>query len=126
MVNGSKMCAVVSGTDCNFAPNAWDPNQNLLAVVANGNGGFGVSTGISVQIGCLERFQGALFGTNAVYFTAGTVGAKHQGPIVASTIILSSAAELKPFGTIRTVPTGFPGQPLAPPGGVGKPEYTTG
>lgn len=125
VMNGTKMCAAVSGTDCNFAPGAWDPNQTLLTIVANGNGGVGVLTGNSVQLGCLDRFQGGLYGTNAVYFSAGASPAKHQGPVVGSTIVLSSLAELKPFGTLRTVPSGLPGQPR-PMSGVGAPRDFTG
>lgn len=110
VANGSKMCAVVSGTDCDFSPAAWNPNQKLLAVAANGSGGVGVLAGNGIQLGCLDRLQGALFATNNVQFTTGAVGAKHQGPIVASSITLSAAAELKPFTALSTVPRGLPGQ----------------
>jgi hypothetical protein len=118
VANGSKMCAVVLGTDCDFTPGVWDPNTKLLAVVSNGSGGIGVLAGNSIQIGCLDRLQGGLYATNVVSFTAGASPAKHQGPIVASTIVLSAAAELKPFGRLSTVPSGLPGQPR-PRGGVG-------
>jgi len=113
VANGSKMCAVVSGTDCDFTPGSWDPSQKLLAVASNGNGGIGVLSGNGIQLGCLDRLQGALFATNAVQITGGTAGAKHQGPIVASTIILAAAAELKPFTSLTTVPRGLPGQSRA-------------
>ena len=82
----------------------------MLAVASNGNGGIGVFAGNSVQLGCLDRLQGALFATNNVQFTAGAVGAKHQGPIIASTILFAAAAELKPFVTLTTVSNGLPGQ----------------
>lgn len=123
--NGTKMCAVVSALDCDFNAGAWDPNRTLFSVVSNGNGGIGVLAGTSIQIGCTDRLQGSLFGTNAVYFAGGASPAKHQGPIVASTITLSSTAELKPFGTLRTVPSGLPGQP-PPRSGVGAPRDFTG
>src|SRR5712692_2430612 len=113
VMNGSKMCALVSGTDCDFS-GAWDPNVNLFGVVSNGNGGISVLAGNSVQLGCLDRFQGALFGTNAVYFSTGASPAKQQGPIVASTIVLSSSTVAYPFKSIRTVPQGLPGQPPNP------------
>jgi hypothetical protein len=125
VTSGSKLCAVVAGTDCDFSPGAWDPNRNLLSVVSNGNGGLGVLAGNSIQFGCFDRLQGALFGTNAIYFSGGAAPAKHQGPIVASTITLSTSAELKPFGTLRTVPAGLPGQP-PPRSGVGAPRDFTG
>ncbi len=110
VMNGSKMCAVVAGTDCDFSANAWDPNVNLFAVVSNGNGGMSVFAGNSIQLGCLDRFQGALFGTNTVYFSSGVSPAKQQGPIVASTIVLSSSTISYPFKTLQQVPRGLPGQ----------------
>jgi Tfp pilus assembly protein PilX len=113
VVNGSKMCAVVSGSDCDFTPGAWDPTQKLLGIASNGNGGIGVLAGNSVQLGCLDRLQGVIFATNAVQITGGAAGAKHQGPIVASTIILAASAELKPFTTLTTVPQGLPGQSVS-------------
>jgi hypothetical protein len=111
VANGSKMCAVKAGTDCDFTPGAWDPTQKLFGVVSDGSGGIGVLAGNSVQLGCLDRFQGVIFGTNAVQITGGAASAKHQGPIVASTIVLASSAELKPFTLFTTVPRGLPGQP---------------
>jgi hypothetical protein len=113
VVNGSKMCAVTLATDCNFTPGAWDPSVKLFAVASNGNGGIGVLAGNSVQLGCLDRLQGVIYATNATQFTGGAVGAKHQGPIVASTVVLASGAELKPFTTLTSVPRGLPGQSVA-------------
>jgi len=110
LANGSKMCAVVAGTDCDFSTNAWDPNTNLFGVVSNGNGGVGVFAGNSVQLGCNDRFQGALFGTNAVYFASGVSPAKQQGPMVASTVVFSSSAVAYPFKSIQAVPRSLPGQ----------------
>lgn len=110
VANGSKMCAAVSGTDCDFTPGAWNPATKFFGLASNGNGGTGVLTGNSVQLGCLDRFQGAIFATNAVQITTGAVGGKHQGPIVASTIILAAATELKPFVALTSVPRGLPGQ----------------
>jgi Tfp pilus assembly protein PilX len=113
VANGSKMCAVVLLLDCDFTANAWNPAVNLFTVVSNGSGGLGVLTGNGIQLGCLDRFQGALFATNNVQITGGAVGAKHQGPIIASTIVLAASAELKPFTSLTTVPRGLPGQSTA-------------
>ncbi|HEV8685715.1 MAG TPA: hypothetical protein VGQ84_00415 [Gaiellaceae bacterium] len=125
VTSGSKLCAVATATDCDFSPGKWDPNKNLLAIVSNGNGGLGVLAGNSIQLGCFDRVQGALFGTNAVFFSSGAAPAKHQGPVVASTIVLSASAEVKPFGTLTSVPAGLPGQP-PPRSGVGAPRDFTG
>jgi hypothetical protein len=125
VTSGSKLCAVAAALDCDFTPGAWDPNTKLLSIVSNGNGGLGVLAGNSIQLGCFDRLQGALFGTNAVFFSSGAAPAKHQGPVVASSIVLSSSAQVKPFGTLRTVPSGLPGQP-PPRSGVGAPRDFTG
>jgi hypothetical protein len=125
ITSGSKLCAVIAATDCDFSPGAWDPNRNLLAIASNGNGGLGVLAGNSIQLGCFDRLQGALFATNAILFSSGAAPGKHQGPVVASTITLSTTTEVKPFGTIWTVPSGLPGQP-PPRSGVGAPRDFTG
>jgi hypothetical protein len=69
--------------------------------------------GNGIQLGCLDRFQGALFATNNIQFTGGAVGAKHQGPMIAASILLAAGAELKPFTALTTVPRGVPGQSTA-------------
>jgi hypothetical protein len=111
VTNGSKLCAVTSGLDCDFSANAWDPNQTFFSIVSNGNGGVGVGAGNSIQLGCTDRFQGGLFGTNTVYFSSGAFPAKQQGPIVASTIVLSSGSQTYPFKKLDSAPSGLPGQP---------------
>jgi hypothetical protein len=108
--NGSKLCAVAAVGECDFTN--WDSNSKLFAVVTNGNGGI-VLPGYSVLIGCYDRFQGAIFATNAVQFSS---GAKHQGPIVASAFNLGSTVEVKPLGRLTRVPAGLPGQ--TPSGGA--------
>jgi hypothetical protein len=125
VANGSKMCVVVALGDCDFTPSAWNPNQNFFAVVSNGSGGTGVFPGNGVQLGCLDRFQGALFATNSVEFTLGAVGAKRQGPIIAAKVAFAAAAELKPFTTLTSVPRGLPGQ-AAGGARVGSPTDFTG
>src|SRR5207247_5300173 len=57
VANGSKMGAVVLALDCDFTPNAWNPNVNLFTVVSNGHGAPGALAGIGIQLGCLDRLQ---------------------------------------------------------------------
>jgi len=85
----------------------------LLSIVSNGNGGIGVGAGNGIQLGRLDRLQGALFATNNIQFTGGAVGAKHQGPMIASSIVLATSAELKPLTSLTTVPRGLPAQSTA-------------
>ena len=37
-VKSAKMCAVISGSDCNRTAGAWDPNQSALVIAADGDG----------------------------------------------------------------------------------------
>jgi Tfp pilus assembly protein PilX len=99
--NGS-LCAAVSGTSCNFA--GWNPDHELLMIVANGNGGQ-VNPGDSIQIANNFSFQGGLYATNAVEFGNNV---NVDGPIVGSQIVLSNNLTTNAFPFITTVPVGMP------------------
>jgi hypothetical protein len=105
MDNSSKLCAGVSGTDCDFS--RWNPNTEMLAIVANGTGGQ-VNNGDSIQLNNSTRFQGALFATNAIEFTNSS---QSEGPMIGSTVILANSVSFHPFPYITTVPVGMPGNP---------------
>ena len=96
------LCGAVSGTSCSVA--GWNPNTELLTIVANGNGGQ-VNPGDSVQIDNNYWYQGALFGTNAIEFGNNV---NVNGPVVGSYIILSNNLTTNSFPIIDTVPAGMP------------------
>jgi hypothetical protein len=99
--NGS-VCAAVSGTNCNFA--GWNPNFDMLMIVANGNGGQ-VNPGDGIQIVNNFSYQGGLYATNAVEFGNNV---NVDGPIVGSQIVLSNNLTTNAFPTITVVPDGMP------------------
>jgi Tfp pilus assembly protein PilX len=99
--NGS-LCAAVSGTNCNFA--AWNPDFDLLMIVANGSGGQ-VNPTDSIQIANNFSYQGGLMATNAVEFGNNV---NVDGPIVGSQILLSNNLTTNAFPTITVVPAGMP------------------
>jgi hypothetical protein len=99
--NGS-LCAAVSGSACNFA--GWNPDHELLMIVANGNGGQ-VNPGDGIQIANNFSFQGGLYATNAVEFGNNV---NVDGPIVGSQIVLSNNLTTNAFPFITTVPVGMP------------------
>lgn len=103
MNNSSKLCGGVSGTDCAFA--AWDPNTEMLTIVAEGTGGL-AGTGNSIKIDNNGQFQGGLFGTGAVEFSN---NARSDGPIVGSTVKFNNNVQNDTFPTITEVPAGMPG-----------------
>jgi hypothetical protein len=113
------MCASVSGSDCDFP--SWNPNFDMLMIVANGSGGQ-VNPGDSIQMDNNFSYQGGLYGTNAVEF--GNNG-KVDGPIVGSQILLSNNLTTNSFPTISVVPVGMPSnaevyaQPNPPQGFTG-------
>jgi len=103
-----KLCGGVSGGNCDFAN--WNPNTEMLTIVAEGAGGAGglVPAGDSVLITNNSSFQGALFATNAVEFSNNSYS---DGPIVASHIILANNVSTQAFAPVTTVPVGMPGNP---------------
>jgi hypothetical protein len=104
LLNG-KLCGGISGSNCDFA--SWNPNTEMLSIVANGSGGQ-VNPGDSIQVANNGQFQGALYATNNVEF--GNNGSS-DGPIVGSQIIISNNLTTNAFPTITTVPVGQPGNP---------------
>jgi hypothetical protein len=108
MQNG-KMCAIASGTDCNFT--TWDPNAKALAIVADGDGGGGGAQAQSNLVpagdGILLKggsFQGMLIANRGIE-TKTT--AKEQGPMISV------------YGSVRAGQSGtltFPSIHFAPAG----------
>jgi len=102
--NGS-LCAKFSGSACDFP--SWNPNSELLTIVANGNGGQ-VYPGNGIQFANNFSFEGALFATNAIEFGNNvSIG----GPIVGSQILLSNNLTTNNFPVVTTVPVGMPSNP---------------
>jgi len=99
--NGS-LCAAISGSSCNFA--GWNPDNELLMIVANGNGGQ-VNPGDGIQIVNNFSYQGGLYAINAVEFGNNV---NVDGPIVGSQIVLSNNLTTNAFPFITTVPVGMP------------------
>jgi len=103
--NGS-LCAVAgSGLACSFS--GWNPNTEMLTIVANGNGGQ-VTPGDSIQVVNNYSIQGGLYGTNNVELGNNV---NVDGPIVGSQITLSNNLTTNSFPTISVVPVGMPSNP---------------
>jgi hypothetical protein len=109
MSDGSKLCGGVSGSICDFA--SWNPNTELFAIVANGNG-VQTPSGTSIHL-YNAQFQGALYATNKIRLEGTT---RTDGPMVASSVELgynvsTSSATADGFPLVTTVPVGLPGAP---------------
>ena len=103
--NSTKMCGGVSGSDCAFS--AWDPNTEMMTLVANGSGGQ-AGTGNSILVGQNAQFQGGLFATYGLTYEN---NARSDGPMVADTIVIANNVTNDQFPTITVVPVGMPGNP---------------
>jgi hypothetical protein len=104
LVSGS-LCGGITGGACDFA--AWNPNTEMLTVVADGSGGQ-AGTGNSITVTNNSTFQGGLFATSAVNFSNNS---KSDGPIVGSHVIMANNMTSDSFPTITVVPVGMPGNP---------------
>jgi Tfp pilus assembly protein PilX len=113
------LCASISGSNCNFA--SWNPDFDMLMIVANGNGGQ-INPGDSIEVDNNYSYQGGLYGTNAVEFG---YNINVDGPIVGSQILLSNNLTTNAFPNISIVPVGMPAneevyaQPNPPQGFTG-------
>jgi Tfp pilus assembly protein PilX len=113
MSSGSGLCGAILSGNCDF--NGWNPNTELLGIVANGNGAPSpVPANHSIYL-YNAQFQGALYGTNMIRLEGTTQTA---GPMVASSVELgynvsTSSSTNKAFPVVTSVPAGLPGVPNA-------------
>jgi hypothetical protein len=109
MLISGRMCAVLSGSNCNFANGAWDPNTKLFTIVANGTGGqLDVDSTESINLISSSAWQGALYGGAGGKVRVES-SSQFAGPIIADEVDLESSIDASYFGTIGTAPTGMPG-----------------
>jgi hypothetical protein len=97
-----KLCGGAAGSNCDFA--SWNPNTEMLMIVANGIGGQ-VNPANSIQVQNNGQFEGGLFGTYKVEFGN---NAFSDGPVMGSEIILANNTVTNSFPTVTTVPAGMP------------------
>jgi hypothetical protein len=111
MTAGTELCGSVNGPDCEFS--TWNPNTELIGIVANGVAGQNPAT---VGIHLLNaQYQGALYATNKIRLEGTT---RTDGPMIAQEVEIgyncsTSAAASNGFPLVTTVPIGLPGAPNA-------------
>lgn len=105
LMKNAKLCAGVSADGSTCDVSTWNPNTELLCVVANGSGGQ-VNSWDSIQI-VSAFFQGALFATKSIDTdTTSNV----DGPMVGDQVNLGQSVSTS-FPTILQVPVGMPSNP---------------
>lgn len=112
LIKNSKLCAGVSGSNCDTS--SWNPNTELLIFIADGNGD-GVPVGDSNQVAPGDSiqlvsadFQGGLMATNTID-TSTT--ANSDGPLLGDTVIVGQSVSTT-FPFIDVLPAGAPGNPV--------------
>jgi len=98
----TQLCGGVVAGHCDFG--AWNPNTELLLVIANGDDGSRVSAALNQS----SDFQGGIYATNDVVIGQ---SANLEGPLLGGSLILNNTVDAKPFPVIDTVPIGTPGNP---------------
>lgn len=101
-LGNTRLCAAWTGSDCDFT--SWDPNDDMLIVVAHGNDGSGNSVVFSGGV----QFQGGLFAEKAIDLGQSS---RSEGPMIAETVKLSNTVQIKPLPFVETLPLGAPGNP---------------
>jgi Tfp pilus assembly protein PilX len=101
MANGTKFCAVNSGTTCDFT--TWNPSSEMLIFVVNGS-----TSGESVVVSKGTLFQGGIQAKNTVHLNENV---QLEGPLIASNYTFDQNVVLKPLPQITQLPLGAPGNP---------------
>jgi hypothetical protein len=104
LLSNTKLCAGVANGTCDFS--SWNPNSEMLVIVANGNGGQ-VPDGDSIQLKS-SFFEGGLWATNAIELNTSS---QTEGPMVGGNVILENTVYARTWPAV-TVPAGMPGNPV--------------
>lgn len=105
LMKNAKLCAGLSADKTTCDVTTWNPNTELLCIVANGSGGQ-VNSWDGIQI-VSAFFQGALFATKSIDTdTTSNV----DGPMVGDQVNLGQSVSTS-FPTIIQVPVGMPSNP---------------
>jgi hypothetical protein len=109
LLKSSNLCAVVSGSTCDWA--AWNPNTAFLGIVAGGKGGGGqsdVGADVSIEIKSVH-FQGGLYGVQRIQIDTAAGGPEVQGPMVAPSVVITQSITTHSFPAVTIAPTGLAG-----------------
>jgi hypothetical protein len=107
LVKNTQFCGGISsgGSGCDYAN--WDPNHEMLVIVAAGSGGQ-LPVGDSIQ--CVSaHFQGGLW---AEFNIELDTTCQTEGPMIAGTEVIGQSTLTHAFPLIEEIPVGAPGVPV--------------
>jgi hypothetical protein len=107
LIKDTKFCGGISadGSNCDFS--TWNPNTEMLVIVAAGSGGQ-LPTGDSIQV-VNSYFQGGLWGNFNIELDTTS---QTEGPMIAGTEIIGQKVVTHSFPEIEDIPSGAPGVPV--------------
>lgn len=97
-----RFCAAWIDTNCDFA--SWNPNEDMLIIVAQGRN----ASGDSVMFNNTVQFQGGFYAEGNINLGEGSLS---EGPMMAQTIKIAQSAKIRPLPPMTSVPVGAPGNP---------------
>jgi hypothetical protein len=103
--NNTKICGLSSGSNCSY--DTWNPNEELLTIIAGGSGGQ-VVAGSGIQLDQNSQWQGGLYATNGITLSNNS---HSDGPMIGGTVIITQNFTGDDFGRLERVPPGMPGNP---------------
>jgi hypothetical protein len=100
------VCALVIGTVCDTN---WNPNTKMWVIAAHGVTSQDTSDAHSIYGANSANFQGAFFATGKVILDNGAIA---EGPMIAGNLLLTGAAQLRPWPLITAMPPDAPTVPV--------------
>ena len=103
-INGGsqRFCAAWSGTNCDF--DAWNPNEDMLIIVAHGVD----ADGDSINFINAVQFQGGFYADGNIDLGQSSLS---EGPMMGHTIKIAQSGQIRPLPPMTNVPVGAPGNP---------------
>jgi len=97
-----RFCAAWVGTNCDFA--SWNPNEDMLVVVAQGQN----ADGDSIMFQNAVQWQGGFYAEGNINLGESSLS---EGPMMGNTIKIAQSAKIRPLPPMTAVPVGAPGNP---------------
>ena len=99
ITNSTKFCGVTASATCDFT--TWQPNSNMLIVVAHGDNG----SGYSISMANSTKWQGGFYTTKSIDLGQSSID---EGPMFSGGINIGNSVQVKPLPAVTNLPLGAP------------------